>query len=79
MTSFESVLCMKTVKTRLFKKNIWKEKNCGHSFVCLLFDCISVKKIIENCNFVGAGAHKAGKVVSFWPKVDPNFLDIWRA
>ena len=36
------------------------------------------KKIIENCNSVGAGVHKVGKVVSFWPNFDPNFADIWR-
>ena len=30
------------------------------------------KKIIENYNSVGAGAHKVGKVVSFWPSFDPN-------
>ena len=36
------------------------------------------KKVIENYNSVGAGAHKVGKVVSFWPNFDPNFLDIWK-
>ena len=36
------------------------------------------KKITENCNSVGAEAHKEGKVVSFWPNFDPNFTDIWR-
>ena len=35
------------------------------------------KKTAENCNSVGAGAHKVGKVVSFWPNFDPNFTDIW--
>ena len=62
-----------------YSKSIWKEENHGHGFVCLLVSYISVKNIIENCNFVGPGAHKVGKVVSFWPKVDPNFPDIWRA
>ena len=38
-----------------------------------------LKKIIENCNSVGAGAPKVGKVVSFWSNFDPNFTDIWRA
>ena len=28
---------------------------------------MSVKKNIENCNFVGAGAHKVEKVASFGP------------
>ena len=60
-----------------YSKNIWKEKNRGHGFVLLLVGYISVKKIIENCNSVGAGAHKVGKVVSFWPNFDPNFTDIW--
>ena len=55
-------------------KNIWKEENCRHDFVCLLVGYISVKKIIENCNSVGAGAHKLGKVVSFWHNFDPSFL-----
>ena len=34
------------------------------------------KKIIENCNSVGAGPYKVGKVVSVWPKFDPTFRDI---
>ena len=61
-----------------YSKNISKEKNHGHGFVCLLVGYISVKKIIENCNSVGAGAQIIGKVVSFWPNFDPNF-NIWRA
>ena len=76
--SFESVVSMKTGKSWLFKKYS-KGKNWGHSFVFLLVGYISVKKIIENCNSVGAGAHTVGKVVSFWPNFDPNFTDIWRA
>ena len=48
----------------------------------VLFDsCLSKykwKKIIENYNSVGAGAHKVGKVISFWPNFDPNFPDIWK-
>ena len=69
---------MKTFESWLFK-NIQKEKNHGDYFVCFLVGYISVKKNIENCNSVGAGAHKVGKVVSFWPNFDPNFTDIWRA
>ena len=57
-------------------KDIWKERNRGHGFVCLLV--ISEKKIIENCNSVGAGAHKGGKVASFWSDFDLNFTDIWK-
>ena len=53
-------------------KNIWKEENRGHGFVCLSVVHMSVKKkIIENFNSVGAGAHKVGKSSSFlaqlWP------------
>ena len=29
------------------------------------------KEITENCNSVGAGAHKVGTVVSFWPNFEP--------
>ena len=61
-------------------KNIWKEENRGHRFVCLLVGYISLKKKnIENCNSVGTGAQNVRKVVSFWPNFDPNFTDIWRA
>ena len=62
-----------------YSKNIWKEGNDGHGFVCLLVGYISMKKKNENGNSVGAGAHKVGKVASFWPNFDPNFTDIWRA
>ena len=62
-----------------YSKNIWKEKNRGHGSVCLLVSYISVKKITENCNFVGAGARKVGKVVSFLPNFDPNFTNTWIA
>ena len=41
----------------------------------VIYQC---KKIIENCNSVGAGAQNIGKVVSFWPTFDHNFNDIWR-
>ena len=44
-----------------YSKNIWKEENRGHGFVCLLVGYISVKKIIKNFNSVGAGAHKVRK------------------
>ena len=63
-----------------YSKNIWKEENRGHDFLCLLVGYISVKKkIVENCNSVGAGAQNIGRVVSFWPNFHPNFTDIWRA
>ena len=51
----------------------WK-KNRGHGLVCQLAGYISVKKkITENPNSAGAGAHKVEKVFSFWPNFDPNF------
>ena len=34
------------------------------------------KKIIENCNSLGEGAHKVGKVVIFWFNVDPVFGEL---
>ena len=37
-----------------------------------------LKKIIENCNSVGAVAQNIEKVVSFWQNFDPDFTDIWR-
>ena len=59
-----------------YSKIIQKEKSRGHGFVCLFVGYISIKKIIENCNSVGAGAHNVGKVVPFWLKFDPNFTNI---
>ena len=44
-----------------YSKNIRKEENHGHGFVCLLVGYISVKKIIESFDSAGAGAHKLGK------------------
>ena len=63
-----------------YSKNIWKEENPGHDFVCLLVGYISIKKkIMENCNSIDAGAQNIGKVVSFCPNFDPYFTDISRA
>ena len=62
-----------------YSKNIWKEENRGHGFLCLLVGYIPMKKNIENCNSVGAWAQNTGKVVSFWSNFDPNFADVWRA
>ena len=62
-----------------YSKNILKEENRGHGFVCLLVCYISVKNINENCNSVGAEAQNIGKVVIIWPNFDPNFTDICRA
>ena len=46
-----------------YSKNIWKEKNRKHGCFSLGWLHISVKN---------AGAHKVGKVVSFWSSFDPN-------
>ena len=59
-----------------YSKNFWKEENRGRSFVCFLVSYISVKKIIENSDSVGAGAQNIRKVVSFWPNFDLNFTTI---
>ena len=69
---------MKTVKIRLFKKHLKRRKSRARFCLSLGWLNISEKKIIENYNSVGAGAHKVGKAVSFWPKFDPNFPDIWK-
>ena len=62
-----------------YSSNILKEENHEHGYVCLLLGHISVKKIIENCNSVGSGAHNIVNVVCFWPEFDLNVTDIWRA
>ena len=68
------MFCLKTVKSRLFKTYLKRKKQEDSS---LGWTHISEKKIIENCDSVGA--HKVGRVVSFWTNFDPNFTDIWRA
>ena len=69
---------MKTVKSRLFKKYLKRRKSRAQ--FCLSLGWLNVsEKNIGNYNSVGAGAHKVGKVVSFWPNFDLNFIDIWRA
>ena len=63
---------MKTVKSRLFKKQLKRRKLWAR--FCSTLDWLNIreKNIIENYNSVGAGAHKVEKVVSFWPNFDPN-------
>ena len=63
-SSFESIFCIKAVKTRLFKKYLKKKKIGG-----------TIQFVIS----VGAEAHKVGKIISFWPNFDTNFTDIRRA
>ena len=38
---------------------------------------ISERKIIEKCNYDGAGTHNVEKVVSFWLIFEANFTHIW--
>ena len=72
---------MERVKSRLFKKYLQKNNNNKNKKSRVRFRLslgwLNVsKKIIENYNSVGAGAHKVEKVVSPWPSFDPNFPDI---
>ena len=69
---------MKTEKL-IIEKIFKRKKITGTVLFVSWLDTFHWKKIIENCNSVGAGAHKIEKVVSFWPNFDPNFTDIWRA
>ena len=57
---------MKTVKGGLFKKYLERRKSWAPFCLPLVWLPTVIKKIIENCNFVGAGAQKIGEVVSFW-------------
>ena len=50
-----------------YSKNISKEENRWHSFVWLCLATYQQIKVIENCNSVGTGAHKLGKVATFCP------------
>ena len=54
---------MKTVKSRLFKKYLKGKKSQARFCFSLGWLHLSVKN---------AGAHKVGKVVSFWSSFDPN-------
>ena len=72
------VFCMKIVKAG-YSKNIWKEENRGHGFVCPFAGFMSVQINYSNCNFVDAGVHEVQKNVSLWPNFDPYFPDAWSA
>ena len=56
---------MKTVKSRLFKKNLERRKSRARFCLSLGWLHISEKKFIENCNSVGAGTQNVEKVVKF--------------
>ena len=67
---------MKTFKTRFFQKYLKRRKSRAR--FCLSRGWLHIsQKNYRKLQSVGAGAHKVGKVVSFWSKFDPNFLDIW--
>ena len=69
---------MKTSKSRLFKKYFKRRNSQARYCLSLGWLNISEKKIIENYNSLGGGAHKVGKVVNLRPNFDPNFPDIWK-
>ena len=74
--TFERAFCMKTVKSRLFKKYLKRRKSRAR--FCFSHGWLNIsKKIIEHYNFVGVGTHKVGKVVSLLSNFDPSFPDIW--
>ena len=68
---------MKTVKSRLFKKYLERRKSQAQFCLSLGWLHTSEKKLLKTAG--GAGAQNIGKVVSFWPSLDPNFTNIWRA
>ena len=79
-TNFETVICMKTVKSKLLKKYLKRIKSRARFCLPLRWLHISEKKkMIENFNSIGVEAHKVGKNSSFWPNFDPRFTNIWRA
>ena len=60
-------------------ENDWKDQLWTFAHTSLTDCCtnrVPIVSNIENCNSVGAGAQKVGKV---WPNVDPNFPNIQRA
>ena len=70
--SFESVFFMKTVKIRWFKKYLKKKKIMNTYLFVTWLATYHWKNNIENCNSVGAGAHKLekivfGPVIQLWP------------
>ena len=75
--TFHSFFYCITVKSRLFKKYLKRRKSQAR--FCLSFGWLHISEKTENCKFVGTGAQKVEKVVSFWPNFDPNCTNIWRA
>ena len=60
-----------------YSKNIWKEGNPGHGFFVLWLATYQWKKVNENCNCVGAGAHKGGKELVFGPTLTLILSIFW--
>ena len=60
-TSFESIFCLKTVQSRLFKKYLKRRKLWAQ----LSLGWLNISEI-EHYTIVGAGAHRVGKAVSLW-------------
>ena len=71
LTSFESIFCIKTVKSRSSKKYLKRRKSQAR--FCLHLGWLHIH---QNSNSVDARAHKVGKMVSFRPNFDPYFSDI---
>ena len=60
------------------QKYLKRRKSQARFFFPLDWLDISERKIIEKCNYGGAGAHNIEKVVSFWSNFEAKFTDIWR-
>ena len=60
-------------------RNFWKKKKkiAGMVLFAPWLATDQWKWIVENCNSVGAGAHKVQQIVKLWPNFDPCFPDIW--
>ena len=54
-----------------YSKNIWKEENCGHSFVCLLVGYISVKKNYWKLQFCCCRSLEYRKSSQFLAQLSP--------
>ena len=59
-----------------YSKNIRKEEIVVRFCLSLGWLYISTNKLLKNCNSVGAGAQKVGKIVSLWPNFTLYFMDI---
>ena len=76
--SFESVLCMKTVKSRLFKKYLKRKKSWEQCCLPLGWLHISDKKLLKTSILLVQELIDQEKLVSFYPNFEPNFTNISR-